>query len=114
MNVCMHAWCLQRSEDESDALELELPIIVGHHKSAGNQTEVLCKSNKFSLITELTLQLALSFTFILLFYFICMDILPTGTSAPCISLACCPPRPEEDIGFPVNGITMVVSHYICA
>jgi hypothetical protein len=33
---------------ESDCLELELQMVVSHHVDAGNQTQVLCKSNKCS------------------------------------------------------------------
>lgn len=42
-------------------------------------------------------------------YFVCMNVLPA-----CMSLhhvcTCCPGRSEEDVGFPENGVTDVVSY----
>lgn len=37
----MYAWYLQRSEEDVDHLELELPVVVGHHAGAGN---LFCKT----------------------------------------------------------------------
>lgn len=39
--VCL---VLAESRRQSDPIKLELETIVGHHVSAGNRTEVLCKS----------------------------------------------------------------------
>lgn len=41
-----HAQCLQRSEEVSDGLILELQMVVGCHADAENQTQVFFKSSK--------------------------------------------------------------------
>jgi hypothetical protein len=46
--ACMsvhHAWCLQKTEEVSDALDLKLQMVMSHHVGAGNQTRVLYKSS---------------------------------------------------------------------
>lgn len=45
MHVCLLPAEVRRV---SDPLKIELQMVVSHHKSARNQTQVLCKGNNYS------------------------------------------------------------------
>lgn len=42
----MHIWCVQRPEEDTGTLELEIEMVVGHHVGAEIWIQVLSKSNK--------------------------------------------------------------------
>ena len=45
VNVCAPLTCLVSVESEEDVVTLKLQMVVSCHVGAGNQTQVLCKSN---------------------------------------------------------------------
>lgn len=48
LQLCVHPGAHRRQKRALDPLGLQLQMTVGYQVSAGNQTQVLCKSNKHS------------------------------------------------------------------
>lgn len=48
LHVCMRALCYKNQKRASALLELELQVVVSHHRGTGSQTGILFKSSKFS------------------------------------------------------------------
>lgn len=56
-SMCVPAAC-ESQKRVSNALELQLWIVVSHHVGVGNRTQVVWKSGQYSLSSEPALQLS--------------------------------------------------------